>query len=44
MKDYQTIHFKEEESIGFITLNRPEKLNAFTTRMMAEMLDAFDYI
>src|SRR6202030_4797994 len=30
------------ENIATITLNRPEKLNAFTAIMMNEMIDAFD--
>ena len=44
MEEYKTIHFQEDESIGYITLNRPEKLNAFTVTMMSEMLDVFDHI
>jgi len=44
VEEYKTIHFQEDESIGYITLNRPEKLNAFTVTMMSEMLDAFDHI
>ena len=44
MENYKTIHFKEEDSIGFITLNRPKKLNAFNFRMMSEMLSVFDHI
>ena len=42
--DFKTIIFSEEDSIGFITLNRPEKLNAFNQLMLAELLNAFDYI
>lgn len=30
------------ENIATITMNRPGKLNAFTDRMMSEMVDAFD--
>lgn len=44
MESYKTIHFTEDDSIGLITLNRPEKLNAFNSKMMAEMLDVFDLI
>ena len=44
MESYKTIHFTEDDSIGFITLNRPKKLNAFNAKMMAEMLDVFDLI
>ena len=41
MEDFKTIHFKEEDSIGYITLNRPKKLNAFNFRMMSEILSSF---
>lgn len=44
MREYKTIHFREDESLGYITLNRPDKLNAFTVEMMSEMLDVFDHI
>src|SRR6266436_4185338 len=39
---YETIIYEVAENIATITLNRPEKLNAFTTTMMTEMIDAFD--
>ena len=42
--DFKTIIFSEEDSIGLITLNRPEKLNAFNQLMLDELLNAFDYI
>ena len=40
--DYEQIDYRVDGSVLVITLNRPEKLNAFTTRMMYEMIDAFD--
>jgi enoyl-CoA hydratase/carnithine racemase len=40
--DYQQIRYDVDDGILTITLHRPEKLNAFTTRMMFELLDAFD--
>jgi enoyl-CoA hydratase/carnithine racemase len=40
--DYEQILYRVEDGILTITLNRPEKLNAFTVRMMFELLDAFD--
>jgi len=39
---YQTILYDVADNILTITLNRPEKLNAFTREMMTEMIDAFD--
>ena len=39
---YETIRCEVDESILTVTLNRPEKLNAFTTQMLRELIDAFD--
>jgi enoyl-CoA hydratase/carnithine racemase len=39
---FETLLYGVEDGIATITLNRPEKLNAFTTRMMADMIAAFD--
>jgi enoyl-CoA hydratase/carnithine racemase len=39
---YETIIYDVSEQILTITLNRPEKLNAFTVTMMNELIDAFD--
>jgi enoyl-CoA hydratase/carnithine racemase len=39
---YEQILYDVSENILTITLNRPEKLNAFTGQMMNEMIDAFD--
>ena len=36
---YQDIRFQVEEGIGFIILNRPEKRNALSMNLMAEMID-----
>jgi enoyl-CoA hydratase/carnithine racemase len=40
--DYEQIKYDVAENIATITLNRPDQLNAFTGRMMNEMIDAFD--
>jgi enoyl-CoA hydratase/carnithine racemase len=40
--DYQEIRYAVENGILTLTLHRPEKLNAFTPRMMYELLDAFE--
>jgi len=39
---YQEILYDVDDGVLTITLNRPEKLNAFTGTMMREMIDAFD--
>ncbi|NEX63970.1 crotonase/enoyl-CoA hydratase family protein [Noviherbaspirillum galbum] len=39
---YETILYDVSENILTITLNRPDKLNAFTGTMMNELIDAFD--
>ena len=39
--DYDQISYDVDDGIATITLNRPEQLNAFTTQMMREMIDAF---
>jgi enoyl-CoA hydratase/carnithine racemase len=42
MKAYEQIDYRIEGNLLTITLARPEKLNAFTGRMMHELIDAFD--
>ena len=39
---FETILLEIEDGIATITLNRPDKLNAFTTQMMADLIAAFD--
>lgn len=40
--NYKEILYDVADGILTITMNRPEKLNAFTHVMMSEMIDAFD--
>ena len=40
--DYEQILYSVEDSVLTITLNRAERLNAFTERMCRELLDALD--
>lgn len=40
MTDYQTILVEQRGRVGWITLNRPEALNALNTTLMRELVDA----
>ena len=40
--DYQQVLYAVDAGVLTITLNRPERLNAFTARMMYELIDAFE--
>ena len=39
---YEDVIYEVDDPVATITLNRPEKLNAFTTRTLNEMRDAVD--
>ena len=41
---YETIRYEVADGIATLTLSRPEKMNAFTTGMLNEMLDALDRV
>ena len=42
--EYTQIVYEVADNIATITLNRPDKLNAFTGTMMYEMIEAFDQV
>jgi enoyl-CoA hydratase/carnithine racemase len=42
--EYTQILYGVEDNIATITLNRPDRMNAFTGTMMYELVDAFDQI
>lgn len=44
MSDFTQILYEVADGIATVTLNRPEKMNAFTGTMMQEMCAAFDLI
>ena len=42
--DYKNILLERRDNIAVLSLNRPNKLNAFTFPMMEEMIDALDVL
>ncbi len=42
--DYTEIAYEVEDQVATITLDRPDRLNAFTVTMMRELIDAFDRV
>lgn len=40
--DHQHLSYEVEDRVATVTLDRPDRLNAFTARMMFELLDVFD--
>ena len=42
--DFEQINYAVADGVATITLDRPDKLNAFTARMLDELLDAFDRV
>jgi enoyl-CoA hydratase/carnithine racemase len=41
-QDFETLLYAVEDGIATVTLNRPDKLNAFNTQMMRDLIDVFD--
>jgi enoyl-CoA hydratase/carnithine racemase len=43
VSDFEQIKYAVADGVATITLDRPDRLNAFTDRMMRELIQAFDY-
>ena len=41
--DFETLLYSVEDGIATVTLNRPEKMNAFTAQMRDDLVAAFDH-
>jgi len=44
MKTYETVSFAREQGIAVITLNRPNRRNAFSLELMLELIDCLDEV
>jgi len=44
MSQFETILFEKQDGIAYITLNRPQKLNAYNTRMRDDLYDVLGAI
>lgn len=42
MAQFETLKLEIEDGVALLTLSRPDKLNAFNTQMLKEMIAAFD--
>ena len=42
--EYQHLRFEKKSGIGYLTLNRPDKLNALSAELMAELRHALDVV
>jgi enoyl-CoA hydratase/carnithine racemase len=40
--EHEQVRYERRGAVGLLTLHRPERLNAFTPRMAAEIVDVFD--
>ncbi|MCS5689675.1 MAG: enoyl-CoA hydratase-related protein, partial [Acidimicrobiales bacterium] len=43
MPEFETLRYEIEDQVLTLTMNRPERLNAFNSRMQGEFLEALDH-
>ena len=43
MPEFETLHYEIEDQVLLLTMNRPERLNAFNSQMQREFLEALDH-
>ena len=41
---YETLLYEKRNGIGYVTISRPEKLNALNRKVMAELSDCFERV
>ena len=44
MPEFETILYEVDDRVATITLNRPERLNAFNSQMLRDVMDAIDVV
>ncbi len=44
MPEFETILYEVDDRVATITLNRPERLNAFNSQMLRDVMDAIDLV
>ncbi|WP_423918393.1 crotonase/enoyl-CoA hydratase family protein [Candidatus Poriferisodalis sp.] len=44
MPEFETILYEVDDHVATITLNRPERLNAFNSQMLCDVMDAIDLV
>src|SRR5260370_16962852 len=44
MNEFQNLRFEKREQIAYVTINRPEKLNALNQAVMGELREVFTQI
>ena len=42
-KEFETVLYEKKKSVGYITLNRPEKHNALSYQLLDDIDAVFDY-